>query len=100
MDFGRPNQLDDLTHDENVTKLGPAITKAVRESFDRDKCEKTRSEVKRRFDLCYEIAKQLRYDLAWGISRITDHLSLYLRAELNGSSWEPDKRQCWMPGDD
>lgn len=59
----------------------------------------TQSETRRRFAICADIFKTLRGDLKWGIQRIVDHLPEYLRAELDGKSWQPEKRECWIPGD-
>lgn len=94
----RPNMLDDLTYEENKHRLTPAVARAVSISF-RDGGTTTMLEIRRRRQLCWEIAKQLRYDLGWGIARIADCLPHYLRLELDGVNWEPDKRQCWIPED-
>lgn len=94
-----PNLVDDLTLDRNKHRLTPAVSAAVEGSFGVDKSTTTRAEVKRRIDICWNIAKILRYDLGWGITRIEDHLAHYLRCELDGDDWEPDKRRCWMPSD-
>jgi len=72
---------------------------AIEKSFAQDGARVTQSEVKRRFELCARIFKTLRGDLHWGIERIEGHLSEYLRAELDGRTWEPDKREVWIPGD-
>ncbi len=64
-----------------------------------DNATVTDAEVKRRFDLCVKIFKLLRGDVKWGVARILDYLPEYLRAEIDGDSWEPDKRNCWIPSD-
>lgn len=60
----------------------------------------TRSEVNRRFDICAKIFKTLRGELKWGVQRAIDRMPDYLNKVLNGESWQPDARACWMPGDD
>ena len=68
-------------------------------SFIVDQGPQTMAEIKRRFEICTRIFKELRGDLDWGLQRILDHLPAYLRAELDGMEWEPDTRQCWVPSD-
>ncbi len=72
---------------------------AIAKSFDTNPGTKTHAEIKRRFLICYEIFKPLRYDLHWGMLRISDHLTDYLIAELNGANWEPEDRRCWVSSD-
>lgn len=59
----------------------------------------TRAEVKRRFDMCARIFDRLCGDLHWGVTRALDQMPTYLRSELDGVSWTPDKRRCWVPSD-
>ncbi len=75
------------------------IQTTIELSFAVDGATITGAEVKRRFQLCEGIFKVLRGDMQWGIARIVDHLPEYLRAELNGETWEPNSRTCWMPKD-
>ncbi len=82
-----------------VGRVTIAFEVMIAQSLARDKCRATRSEVKRRFDICADIFKQLRGDLHWGIDRALNFLPTYLRAELDGVSWQPDKRSMWMPFD-
>ncbi len=72
---------------------------AIGKSFERDHGPQTEAEIKRRFELCCSIFEVLRVDLHWGLERIEDHLSTYLRCELDGKNWEPDKRTLWVPKD-
>lgn len=59
----------------------------------------TQAEEKRRFEICCSIFEKLAGQHKWGLKRSLDHVSGYLKAELNGVSWAPDARTCWMPGD-
>lgn len=96
----KPNPVDDLTHVENLAQLKVAIRDAIHASMvRRQETELTRHELSRRYDICWKIAERLRYDLGWGMVRITDHLPRYLHYELEGVSWEPDGRTCWVPSD-
>jgi hypothetical protein len=83
----------------NVGKVTIGFELAIAASFAIDGGTMTTDEVKRRFQFCEKIFKQLRGDLSWGIERIIDHLAKYLRYELDGVSWEPDKRTTWMASD-
>jgi Lon protease-like protein len=76
-----------------------AIERIVRRSFEGDGSRMTTAEVRRRFRICERLFRQLRGDLGWGLVRVLDHLPHYLRCELDGQAWEPDRRTCWMPGD-
>jgi hypothetical protein len=83
-------------------QLGDAvlgIEAAVVQSFEADGARMTGSEVRRRFGICERLVRQLRGDLGWGLQRVLDHLPQYLRSELDGVPWEPDRRTCWMPED-
>lgn len=76
-----------------------AIEHIVTRSFELDGSRMTGAEVRRRFQICEVLFRQLRGDLGWGLQRVLDHLPHYLRCELDGQAWEPDRRTCWMPGD-
>ncbi len=90
-----------------LRKLSEAVYRAVRESFEEDQkrigrprsVRVTQSEVKRRTQICQKIFAVLRGDMNWGLQRAIDHISRYLRLELDGVSWEPDQRKMWTPGD-
>ncbi|HET9621194.1 MAG TPA: hypothetical protein VFP84_07500 [Kofleriaceae bacterium] len=75
------------------------IERAVARSFAADRARITATEVGRRFDLCLCMVAHLRGDLGWGLQRILDRLPHYLRCELDGQPWEPDRRTLWMPED-
>lgn len=76
-----------------------AFERIIYRSFVVDQGPTTMAEIKRRFEICTRIFKELRGDLDWGLQRILDHMPTYLRAELDGVTWEPDTRKCWVPGD-
>lgn len=101
----RSSVFRDLVEDDAIGQVVLGFEGAIAKSF-ADDAERdgrvvcmTAAEVKRRFKICAKIFGQLRGDLKWGITRIVDHLPRYLRAELDGQTWEPDKRECWLPED-
>ena len=89
-----------LIEQKDLGRVTNSFTEIIGASFLADGAPMTRSEVKRRFEICVGIFKQLRGDLHWGISRILDNLPRYLRCELEGDSWTPDARGMWLPGDE
>ena len=90
--------LQALAKDE-LGRLTLGIEQDVPRSFAADGARMTGAEVRRRFGICERLFRQLRGDLGWGLVRVLDHLPDYLRCELDGVPWEPDRRTCWMPGD-
>lgn len=89
----------DLVERNQVQRVALAIEAAVRASFAANGARVTGDEVKRRFRICERIFRALRGDLGWGLERVLDRLPHYLRSELDGVPWEPDRRTIWMPGD-
>jgi hypothetical protein len=89
----------DLVEQGRLDHAVLAIEHTVTRSFEADGSRVTRAEVRRRFEICERLFRQLRGDLGWGLVRVLDHLPHYLRCELDGQAWEPDRRTCWMPGD-
>jgi len=83
----------------DLARLTLGIEHAVSHSFATDHARMTGAEVRRRFGICERLFRELRGDLGWGLVRVLDHLPEYLRCELDGMPWEPDRRTCWMPGD-
>ncbi len=59
----------------------------------------TAAHVKERFAICERWYRALREEKKWGVIRILDNLGEALHAELNGNTWQPDNRKCWMPED-
>jgi len=90
--------LEFVAEDQVVTVLH-GIEAAVARSFDADRARATGGEIRRRFDICERLIRHLRTDLGWGLRRVLDHLPYYLRCELDGQPWEPDRRTIWMPED-
>lgn len=82
-----------------VGRVTIAFEEMIAVSLITDKAPTTRSEIRRRFDICADIFKKLRGDLHWGIDRALHFLPTYLRDELEGVSWKPDTRTMWMPTD-
>jgi hypothetical protein len=88
-----------LVENDQLAQAVLGIERAVAQSFEADGARMTGAEVRRRFDICARLLRQLRGDLGWGLQRVLDHLPQYLRCELDGVPWEPDRRTCWMPED-
>jgi hypothetical protein len=88
-----------ILENDHLAQVFIGIEHAVAKSFDDDHSQMTGAEVRRRFDICARLVGQLRGDLGWGLQRVLDHLPGYLRCELDGQPWEPDRRTCWMPED-
>jgi hypothetical protein len=89
----------EIVERSQVAAVSAAIEAAVGKSFRDDSARMTRDEVRRRFEICERIFRTLRGELAWGLQRVLDRLPYYLRCELDGKRWEPDRRTIWMPGD-
>jgi len=90
--------LETLAHDQFACAM-LGIEQAIERSFRADGARVTNAEVRRRFEICERLFRQLRGDLGWGMQRVLDHLPGCLRCELDGVSWEPDHRTFWMPED-
>ncbi|TMQ13317.1 MAG: hypothetical protein E6J91_18860 [Deltaproteobacteria bacterium] len=88
-----------LVEQGRLDQAALAIEHIVTRSFEADGSRVTASEVRRRFEICERLFRQLRGDLGWGLQRVLDHLPHYFRCELDGQPWEPDRRTCWMPED-
>ncbi len=99
-------ELANLDRDQQ-RRLTQGVYRAVEVSFQEDQrrigrprsIKVTGDELKRRVNICLKIYRALRGDLDWGLLRAIDHLPRYLRLELDGVAWEPDKRKVWAPGD-
>jgi hypothetical protein len=79
--------------------VASAIESAVMRSFETRPMHVgfTRAEVKRRFEMCERIWKVLRFEHHWSVQRVCDHLYRFLLNELDGLTWEPDRRALWVP---
>jgi hypothetical protein len=94
-----PGAFLDLVDRGQLERAVLGIERAVRRSFETGGTRMTANEVRRRFRICERLFRQLRGDLGWGLVRVLDHLPHYLRCELDGQAWEPDRRTLWMPED-
>lgn len=89
---------------ERLAELTRGVETAVRKSFFDDHKRDgavihTQEEVKRRAKICVDVARVLRHDLQWSVSRIVDELPNALRARIDGTPWDPSKlRSVWSPG--
>ena len=96
--------LDVLDGDPaNFKRMCAGVTDVIERSFQRDRLLLIRpvindTERRRRLSMCTKIIRTLRGDLKWSLVRILDHLPEYLRAELDGESWEPGARESWITG--
>jgi hypothetical protein len=102
----------DLVTSDQIPKVVKGFEAAIAKSFEQDRqpgriilvtgvADKapSPSEMKRRGEMCLKIFKSLRGDLSWGLDRILDELPRFLRAELDGTPWEPEARRAtWTPG--
>lgn len=102
-----------LVTEDKIAEVVRGIETAVLKSFEEDMKpgrivlvhgssgapRATQAEAARRTQLCLKIFRALRGDLKWTLPRAIDHLSIYLRKELDGEPWEPEaKRASWMTG--
>jgi nitric oxide synthase oxygenase domain/subunit len=94
-----PGDFLDLVDRGQVERALVGIEHAVTRSFEADGARMTDAEIRRRFSICEQLFRQLRGDLSWGLIRVIDHLPHYLRCELDGQAWEPDRRTLWIPED-
>lgn len=92
----------------NAAKLIAGIRVAVQRSYDIDlirdgqgRVITTQAEIKRRVEMCLDLAKQLRNDSkGWSVFRIADALPLLLRRKLDGLDCDPTSmgaRLSWFP---
>ena len=88
-----------LIEPKEIGRITLGFTVAIEQSFLDDQARMTQAEVKRRFEICVKIFRELRGDLHWGVQRILSKLPEYLRCELDGHPWTPDTRAMWMPSD-
>jgi hypothetical protein len=94
-----PSAFLEAAAQEYLARVVLGIEHAVANSFEVDGARMTSDEVRRRFAICERLYRQLRGDLGWGMQRVLDHLPHYLRCELDGQPWEPDRRTLWVPDD-
>ncbi len=105
-----PGVFANLIDGNQIPRLLAGISDAVLASFRADRmpgriilvtaqARVTEAERKRRVMLCVSIFKVLRGDMKWSLEKIVDHLPRYLRAELDGTPWEPEARAgLWTTG--
>lgn len=93
--FAWPSSLADVS-----PKVAAVVERAVVHSFVTRPLPIrgiTTNECRRRVKICEGIWTVLRIDHKWSVPRVCDHLYGFLLAELDGISWEPDKRSLWVP---
>lgn len=72
--------------------------RVIEASFVQDRSRVTRDETKRRFELLERTFRMLRNDFQWGVDRILYVLPKALRAQLDGTAWDPSREsRIWMP---
>lgn len=103
-----PSLIEIVSKDKtNIARLVKGIEAAVQRSYDTDlirdgagKVITTQDEVKRRANLCIDMAKQLRHEAKWSVFRIVDALPKMLRRRLDGQDFDPTStaaRSSWFP---
>jgi hypothetical protein len=84
-------------------RLTNAITESVFKSFcdeqGKMRGDVSQAEVKERFKVCVNMARQLRGDLHWGLERIIGILDEVLICHLAKTEFKPSDRKCWVPAD-
>ncbi len=98
-----PTELLDVLDGDtaNFQRMCAGVADVIEQSFQRDRLMLIQpivndTERRRRLALCEKIIRTLRGDMKWSLTRILDHLPEYLRAELDGESWEPSTRESWI----
>jgi hypothetical protein len=91
--------LRSLVEDKAHIRVLNMITTSVETSFILCPCRMTHREIKRRFELAWDIFKSLRAECRFPLARIEDALPHYLRMAIEGVEWHPLKRRTWVPGD-
>lgn len=92
-----PGEFRDLIESKQIGPVVRGFETAIQHSFEQDHGPQTQAEVKRRFDICARIFRNLRGDLRWSVPKILDFLPRYLRCELDGQPWTPDDTRVWSP---
>lgn len=84
-----------------LNQIANGFERAIKKSFEScpPRGRVTANMVQERFKICERWFRELRGDRQWGVTRILDTLPEVLRVELNGGTFQPDDRTCWMPGD-
>jgi hypothetical protein len=88
-----------MLHVDVPPKLATVIEEAILRSFESRPMRAgiTQAEVKRRFEICERIWKVLHLEHKWSAQRACDHLYRFLLQEIDGISWEPNRRVLWVP---
>lgn len=93
----RGDVVRSMVSSKDFGRIVLAVVASVELSF-LDNARTTRSEVRRRTDMCWDLVKRLRGDLKWSVEKILDHLTAYLRCELDGIPYNPEKAGgLWTP---
>ena len=101
--IGRQETLLDLFPGEAMGRLVNAMNESIFKSFCDEKGKMrgdvSQAEVKERFKVCVNMARQLRGDLHWGLERIIGILDEVLICHLAKTEFKPSDRKCWVPAD-
>lgn len=93
--------LSELVIPRDQQRCEDMIAEAIEYSFLICRCNNiTRSEIKRRLDICFRIFCDLRAEAQprYTLDRIEDCLRICLVYELEGQPWSHLKRKAWVPG--
>jgi hypothetical protein len=89
----------------DLQQLQSKLETVIQESFVQDALRVpgkqivgTKAEIKHRTEICLKWFRVLRGDMGYTVDKALDFLSLALRKELDGESWEPPKDvTAWGP---
>lgn len=91
--------LLELVANDQVPQVLAVFQRSIEESYiTHPMRHATKAETKRRFHICLQILEKLRVDYHWSIPRILDHVSPYLRAQLDSVPYIPSNRKSWAAG--
>jgi hypothetical protein len=92
---------------KHIPVLVKGIERAIQRSYDSDlvrdgagRVITTADEIKRRTNLCIDMARDLRFESKWSVWRIADALPILLRRRLDGLDFDPttvSARATWFP---
>ena len=95
-----PGVFRKLVEENQVARVVRGFEEAIVRSFrSHPMRHATHEATKDRFAICARIFEALRTGPKWSIVRILDQLPEFLRKELDGVPWMPEKRTVWTPDD-
>lgn len=81
-----------LLDDNQISTAVKGFEEAISISFKTNPVNHlTQGEIERRFAICADIFQNLRGDLKWSVAKCADALPTYLKCELDGVPYSPEK---------